>query len=97
MTIIEIEALPNGAHRNQSGEAVTPPEGWAVIPDELLPVWEAAKPFVTVTAEGGVVTAMEAAEAPEPEPEPVDPLTQRFTDLEDAILELAAIIGGEEG
>lgn len=35
MKIIEIEKLSNGAHRNQSGNFATIPEGWAVVPDDL--------------------------------------------------------------
>ena len=31
MRIIEIAALSNGAHRNQTGELRTIPEGWAII------------------------------------------------------------------
>lgn len=31
MVIIEIKALENGAHRNQSGEFATIPDGWAVV------------------------------------------------------------------
>lgn len=50
MTIIEIQALPNGAHRNQTvfGE-VTLPEGWAVLAEglEKPPSW----PFVDPTVE----------------------------------------------
>ena len=34
-TYIEILALENGAHRNQTGSLSAIPEGWAVIPDEL--------------------------------------------------------------
>ena len=34
MRIIEIAALPNGAHRNQTGTNVLP-DGWAMIPDEM--------------------------------------------------------------
>lgn len=32
MQILEIKALGNGAHRNQSGSLLTIPDGWAVIP-----------------------------------------------------------------
>lgn len=50
MTIIEIQALPNGAHRNQTvfGEAPLP-EGWAVLAEglEKPPSW----PFVDPTVE----------------------------------------------
>jgi hypothetical protein len=35
MRIIEIAALDNGAHRNQSGEFSAIPFGWAVAPDDL--------------------------------------------------------------
>lgn len=33
MTIIEIAALENGAHRNQTGTFAAIPDGWAVIPE----------------------------------------------------------------
>lgn len=98
MTIIEIAALENGAHRNQTVSELTElPEGWAVIPDVLMDTWDAAKPFVSVTASDGVVTELTAGEAPpdEDEPEP-DTLEQRISDIEDALIELAAIIAGEE-
>ena len=32
MTIIELAALENGAHRNQTGDFSAIPDGWAVIP-----------------------------------------------------------------
>lgn len=35
MRIIEIEALDNGAHRNQTGNFKTIPEGYALIPDGM--------------------------------------------------------------
>lgn len=35
MKIIEIQALDNGAHRNQTGDFKTVPNGWAVIPDDM--------------------------------------------------------------
>ena len=31
MTIIELAALENGAHRNQTGDFAAIPEGWAVV------------------------------------------------------------------
>lgn len=47
--IIEVLELHNGAHRNQSWDASDPPDGWAVIPDDMeLP---ASFPFVGVEAE----------------------------------------------
>lgn len=73
MRIIEIAALPNGAHRNLASScwtAETCPEGWAAIPDEL----ECENyPFGTPTVEDGVVTAWTPGEIPEPEePEPAE-------------------------
>ena len=35
MTIIEIIALNNGAHRNQTGNISVVPDGWAVLPEEM--------------------------------------------------------------
>lgn len=68
MQIIEITALPNGAHRNQTGDFRTIPEGWAVVPEEMeIPE---TFPFVDIEAEDGVVTSMTAGTVPEPEPEP---------------------------
>ena len=68
MQIIEITALPNGAHRNQTGDFRTIPEGWAVVPEEMeIPE---TFPFVNIETEDGVVTSMTARTVPEPEPEP---------------------------
>lgn len=66
MTIIEIQALPNGAHRNQTvSGAVTIPDGWAIVPaDMTIP---GTFPFVTLTVEGQTVTGMEPGVVPEPE------------------------------
>lgn len=49
MKIIEVQALPNGAHRNQSGEFSTIPDGWAVIPEDM-PIPDTF-PFVNIEAE----------------------------------------------
>lgn len=57
MKMIEIAALPNGAHRNQSFSGSVP-DGWAVVPDGL----EAANfPFgeVTVAEIDGTMTVTE--------------------------------------
>ena len=72
--IIEILPLGNGAHRNQSGNMETVPEGWAEIPSGLtLPD---TFPFVNITAENGVVTSITSGEVPEPEPIPEPPPTE---------------------
>lgn len=75
MKMIEIEALENGAHRNQTIDGMIPvPDGWAVIPDEMtIPD---TFPFVNITVENGVVASMTAGTVPEPEPEPEPEPTQ---------------------
>lgn len=73
MRIVEINALANGAHRNQTinGALYVIPEGWAVIPDDMQ---TENFPFGEVKAEAidGVMTVTEwiAGDIPEPEPEP---------------------------
>ena len=85
MTIIEIVALDNGSHRNQSGNMQTVPDGWAVIPESM----ETKNfPFGNVTAEeiDGIMTVTSWTPGeipePEPEPEPVKPIDDRVTELE---------------
>ena len=67
MNMIEIAALPNGAHNNQTYHGVLP-EGWAVIPEDM--VCENF-PFGEVTAEeiDGVMTVTEWTPGIAPEPE----------------------------
>lgn len=83
MRMIEIKALSNGAHRNQTPSTLTTlPEGWAVIPDGMdTPNF----PFGKVTAEevNGVITVTNwtPGTIPEPEPEPTpEPTAQDDTD-----------------
>lgn len=85
MTIIEISALENGAHRNQTGNMCAIPDGWAVIPESM----ETKNfPFGDVTAEeiDGIMTVTSWAPGeipePEPEPEPVKSVGDRVTELE---------------
>ena len=71
MQMIEIIALDNGAHRNQTYPGVLP-EGWAIIPFHMeIPD---TFPFVDITVEevDGVMTvaSMTVGVVPEPEPEP---------------------------
>lgn len=35
MKIIEIVSLPNGGHRNQEGDFLIIPDGYAIIPDDM--------------------------------------------------------------
>ena len=69
MRIIELQALENGAHRNQSASSGLPiPDGWAVIPEEMeLPN---SFPFVDIETEMGekenihMVTKLREREVP---------------------------------
>ncbi len=68
MIIIEIQALDNGAHRNQTTTSTTIPTGWAEIPaDMAIPE---TFPFVDIQVEGNKVVSMTAGVVPQPEPEP---------------------------
>lgn len=72
MRIIEIAALSNGAHRNQTPNRLSViPDGWAVVPDDLetknFPFGE----VVVETVDGvPTVTAWTPGTAPEPERKP---------------------------
>ena len=82
MLIIEITALDNGAHRNQTGTFRTIPDGWAEVPSSIeIPD---TFPFVDITVDGQTVTSMTAGVVPEPEsePEPEPTLDERVTSLE---------------
>lgn len=68
MKIIEIQALPNGAHRNQIGTFSLIPDGWAVIPPDMaIPN---TYPFVVLEVDGQTVTSLRPGPLPEPKPEP---------------------------
>lgn len=88
MTIIEIAALENGAHRNQTGVFTVIPDGWATIPAGMtIPE---TFPFVEVTAEGGAVTSLTAGTVPGSEPEPEPTVAERVNALEAENKELKA-------
>ncbi len=83
MTIIEIQAMQNGAHRNQSGDIPIYIEGWAVVPDDM----EMTNfPFGDIEVEeiDGVMTVTKwtARDIPEPEPEPVTEMEQLRADVD---------------
>lgn len=85
MLIIEINALDNGAHNNQTinGLLSRIPDGWAVVPDGIdVPD---TFPFVDIEVEGNKVISMTAGVVPEPEPVPEPDQT-----TEEILLELAA-------
>ena len=85
MRIVEIKALDNGAHNNQTinGVLANIPEGYAVIPDDM----ECENfPFGEVKAEeiDGVMTVTEwiPGEIPEPMPEAeAEPTTNEILDI----------------
>lgn len=85
MKLIEITALSKGAHRNQTYNGSTVPDGWAVIPDGMAV--PDTFPFVNLTVDGQTVTSMTAGTIPEPEPEPEPEPT-----AEDITLDLLAEI-----
>ena len=87
MRYIEIVALENGAHNNQTvdGKWRKVPKGWAVVPDDMK---TENFPFGEVTTEeiDGVptVTSWTPGKPPEPEEEPEPELTtvEQITDLQ---------------
>lgn len=78
MLIIEIEALDNGAHRNQSGSFIVGAKsGWAVIPPDVGTAETLENfPFGDITVEevNGVPTV--TSWTPLPMPEPEEPTTE---------------------
>lgn len=73
MTIIKIEPNDNGSHNNQTSSAHIPvPEGWAVVPDDMLPLENYPFGEINVEDVDGVptVTSWTPLPMPEPEPEP---------------------------
>ena len=78
MRIIEIAALSNGAHRNQtSSGTILVPDGWAILPDGMeTPNF----PFGDITVDNQtppVVTNWTPLPIPEPEPAPYpEPTTE---------------------
>lgn len=84
MRMIEIVALDNGAHRNQTYNGFLP-DGWAVIPDELE---TESFPFGDVEVEevDGLTTVTKwiPGELPEPEPMPepeAEPTAEELIDI----------------
>lgn len=80
MRIIEIKALENGAHRNQTGTFSTIRDGWAVIPEDMtcdnFPFGE-----VEVAEVDGVMTVTKwtPGELPAPiEPTPAEKREQAY-------------------
>lgn len=85
MRIVEIKALDNGAHNNQTIDGVfnVIPDGFAVIPDDMICE---NFPFGEVKAEkiDGVMTVTEWVPGviPEPEPQPErEPTAEELLDI----------------
>lgn len=78
MQIIEIIALENGAHRNQSGSFAVVPEGWAVVACDT-PNFPFGIPTIEEIDGVMTVTAWEAGEMPEPEPIEEEPTAEEDT------------------
>ena len=76
MLMIELEAQANGAHRNQSGTLLHPPEGWAVVPPELEAEARRYLPFIDLTVESGKITGIGQGPVPEPAEPPAPEPTQ---------------------
>ena len=76
MRIVEITALPNGAHRNQDGNLSKVPDGWAMIPEGM----EMENfPFGEVTAEEVEYTTTETViEYVDGEPTEVEKTTSEW-------------------
>lgn len=88
MRIIEITALSNGAHNNQTIYGVYPdtfpvPDGWAVIPDGMeTPNFPFGNITVDETQIPPVVTSWTPLPIPEPEPAPVDSIkAEKITEI----------------
>ena len=92
MQIIEISALSNGGHRNQTGNFTQPPDGWAVVPANMnlenFPFGE-----VEVEEKNGVMTVTNGVPGTIPEVEAPEntqnPTTEDVTwdSMADSIME----------
>ena len=76
--IVEIKALDNGSHRNQTGDFIEIPEGWAVIPDDIetpnFPFGE-----IKTNKIDGVITVIDWTPGTIPEPEPTPEAEEKIT------------------
>lgn len=89
LKIIEIAALPNGAHRNQSFPGFVP-DGWALLPTDELENFPFGEVEVDTVDGLPTVTKWTPGEVPEPDPAPVpEPVSEEVTtaDMAAAIME----------
>ena len=96
MLMIELAALENGAHRNQwTDGAITPPDGWAAVPEELEAKAAGSLPYILLTVEEGEITGVAQGAVPTPTPAP-EPEPDALTQTQLAVAELAeTLLGGE--
>ena len=83
MQILEIRALDNGAHNNQTFNGELPPVGWAIIPDEMGELENFPFGDVVVAELDGVPTVTRWIPGTMPEPDPVpekEPTTEEILD-----------------
>lgn len=94
MRIIEIIALPNGAHRNQTWSGSIIPEGWAFIPTSDIPE---SFPFVDIEVEtiDGIPTVVKMTAKEMPKVEEVEPAPSAMEQLRADIDYLAIMTGVE--
>lgn len=59
MIVLKITPTGSGAYKSQTWNSKVVPEGYSAIPDGFIGIWEQYKPFVTITAEAGVITDMQ--------------------------------------
>ena len=91
MLMIELAALENGAHRNQwTDGAVTPPEGWVAVPEELEAAAVTYLPYILLTVEEGDITGVAQGTIPTPTPAP-EPEPDALTQTQLAVAELAQV------
>ena len=84
LKIIEISALENGAHRNQSFPGFVP-DGWAIIPEDMeTPCFPSGE--VEVHEVDGVMTVTKWTPGVIPEPEPMREPEPSADDLIDILL-----------
>lgn len=90
MRIVQIDALDNGAHRNQTIDSLTAiPEGWAVVPDDMV---TDNFPFGDLTAEeiDGVMMVTSWTPGVIPEPDPIPERNPSANELIDILLGVSA-------
>lgn len=94
--IIKIEPFGNGGHSNQSTTPKQIPEGWAIVPDDII--IPDTFPFVNIEIEEidnvMVVTEMTEGVVPEPgpEPEPEPTTKERLTAVEEDVTALTEAV-----